>query len=74
MTRSIRRIAATAAVVVVEPMDPQPIVAGHEGDVLLRVSIAMPAEVAAPAPVKKATAKKASARKVRAKATRAARR
>lgn len=26
------------------PVDPQPIVAGHEGDVLMRVNVAMPAK------------------------------
>jgi hypothetical protein len=30
------------AVVPAVPVDPQPLVAGHEGDVLLRVSVAMP--------------------------------
>ena len=53
------------AVLVVEPMDPQPIVAGHEGDVLLRVSIAMPATAVAQVP-------KAPKKKSRAKAARAA--
>ena len=27
------------------PVDPQPVVAGHEGDTLMRVSVAMPAKV-----------------------------
>lgn len=26
------------------PVDPQPVVAGHEGDVLMRVNVAMPAK------------------------------
>ena len=47
------------AVVVVTPVDPQPVVAGHEGDVLLRVSIAMPGTKAPSVtkPAKKAVAK-----------------
>lgn len=28
------------------PVDPQPVVAGHEGDVLMRVNVAMPAKAA----------------------------
>jgi hypothetical protein len=27
------------------PVDPQPVVAGHEGDTLMRVNVAMPAKV-----------------------------
>ncbi len=46
---------ATAPVMTVTPVDPQPTVAGHEGDVLLQVSLAMPAQ----ASVKK-TAKRTS--------------
>jgi hypothetical protein len=37
---------AGAPLAIVEPADPQPIVPGHEGDVLLRVSVAMPADSA----------------------------
>lgn len=31
------------------PVDPQPVVAGHEGDLLMRVNVAMPAKAATPA-------------------------
>lgn len=36
------------------PVDPQPVVAGHEGDVLMRVNVAMPAKAATPVKATKA--------------------
>ena len=41
------------------PVDPQPVSAGHEGDTLMQVSVAMPANSAVPAmAVKQAKGKK----------------
>jgi hypothetical protein len=56
------------AVIVIEPVDPQPVVAGHEGDVLLRVSVAMPAAKTPTAKVaKKTVGVKKSTKKVASK-------
>lgn len=38
---------AGPAAITIVPADPQPVVAGHEGDVLLRVSMGMPAKMPA---------------------------
>lgn len=49
--------ASTALVVVAAtPVVPQPVVAGHEGDVLLQVNVAMPASVKATKAVKSKSA------------------
>ena len=44
------------------PVDPQPVVAGHEGDILMRVNVAMPAKAATPVQALKA-AKSAKGKK-----------
>lgn len=48
---------------VTRPVDPQPVVAGHEGDVLLEVNVVMAATVAAPALTRPVVAKASKAGK-----------